>query len=57
MFMTHSSELMPGGSPYFPTTAHIEDLYESLDALFADVATRFRGMTLSNFAGELRPAL
>jgi hypothetical protein len=48
---------MPGGSPYFPTAEHIERLYESLEALFCQVATRFRGMTLSGFAGELRPAL
>ena len=57
MFMTHSSELMPGGSPYFPTAEHIERLYQSLDVLFAGVATRFRGMNSSGFAGELRPAL
>ena len=57
MFMTHSSELMPGGSPYFPTAEHIEHLYQSLDALFAGVATRFRGMALSSFASELREAL
>lgn len=57
MFMTHSSELMPGGSPYFPTAEHIEMLYQSLDALFSEVAQHFRGMTLSQFARELRPSL
>lgn len=57
MFMTHSSELMPGGSPYFPTGEHIERLYQSLEALFAEVAQSFRGMTLSQFAREIRPSL
>lgn len=35
MFMLHSSEMMPGGSPSFPDEASIEALYESVEALFA----------------------
>jgi hypothetical protein len=31
----HSSELMPGGSPYNPTAESIESLYSRLDAFFA----------------------
>ena len=44
----HSSELMPGGSPFRPTPASIEDLYSCLDRFFAYVCGRggsFSGMT------------
>jgi len=54
MFMTHSSELMPGGSPYFPTSQHIERLYDMLDSLFGEVATGFDGVTLSDYARQFR---
>lgn len=53
MFMTHSSELMPGGSPYFRKPEHIEELYVSLEALFSEASQHFRGMTLSEYAGGL----
>jgi hypothetical protein len=46
---THSSELMPGGSPFFPTTKSIERLYNHLEILFSSAAETFRGMTLSGF--------
>jgi hypothetical protein len=45
----HSSELMPGGSPTFPTAAHIERLYDDLEALFVLVAERFAPRTLGGF--------
>jgi len=48
-FMLHSSELMPGGSPSFPDGPAIERLYEGLEALFAELATWCRGMTLQEF--------
>ena len=35
MFMLHSSELMPGGSPTFRTEAQIEHLYRELAAIFS----------------------
>ncbi len=38
MFMLHSSELMPGGSPTFRDADAIERLYEDLAALFARAA-------------------
>jgi hypothetical protein len=44
----HSSELMPGGSPFRPTRESIDDLYACLDRLFAYVRERgaqFSGMT------------
>ncbi|GMV97051.1 MAG: hypothetical protein AMXMBFR83_14100 [Phycisphaerae bacterium] len=47
----HSSELMPGGSPYFPDEASIERLYETLEAVFAGLAARgARGARLTDFA-------
>jgi hypothetical protein len=46
----HSSELMPGGSPFFPDEASIERLYRRLESLFAAAAKNFRGMTLEQFA-------
>lgn len=46
-FMLHSSELMPGGSPNFPTTRSIEALYRDLEALFAAAAARCRSLTLA----------
>jgi hypothetical protein len=49
-FMLHSSELMPGGSPRFPTTRSVERLYEDLERLFAHAAGSFSGMTLGDFA-------
>ena len=35
MFMLHSSELMPGGSPTFRDEGAIEHLYRELNAIFA----------------------
>ena len=49
-FMLHSSELMPGGSPTFDTEEKIEMLYDHLQELFSQVAQRFVGQTLSEFA-------
>jgi hypothetical protein len=45
----HSSELMPGGSPTFPTTASVEKLYEDLEALFAAASRDFAGATLKEY--------
>jgi hypothetical protein len=52
-FTIHSSELMPGGSPMFPTTKSIEKLYRDLEQLFSRAATRFVGATLSEFEQSL----
>jgi hypothetical protein len=46
---THSSELMPGGSPFFPNEKSIERLYRRLEILFAAAANNFQGMTLEEF--------
>jgi hypothetical protein len=53
--MLHSSELLPGGSPYNPTEASIEQLYARLERVFACLARdRCRGVTLSAFAQSWR---
>jgi hypothetical protein len=48
-FALHSSELMPGGSPRFPTTESIENLYRHLECLFSRTAANFVGATLREF--------
>ncbi|WP_214412875.1 deacetylase [Sphaerisporangium fuscum] len=48
-FMLHSSELMPGGSPYFRTRRSVENLYADMEALFAFAAPRFDGRTLAEY--------
>jgi hypothetical protein len=54
--MLHSSELMPGGSPTFPTAESIEILYEHLEQLLARAARSFQGATLAQFYGVSREA-
>lgn len=49
MFMIHSSELMPGGSPTFPNEQSIEQLYNDLEKLFAYVSQFFDGRTLAEY--------
>ncbi|HET7766818.1 MAG TPA: deacetylase [Burkholderiales bacterium] len=48
-FTLHSSELMPGGSPSFPSRNHIARLYEDIEALFGELSRWCRGMTLKEF--------
>lgn len=54
-FMLHSSEFMPGGSPTFQTVRDIERLYDQLETLFAWMAPRFEGMTLSAYRSRFDP--
>lgn len=49
MFMLHSSELMPGGSPTFRTEESIEKLYEDLEILFEKISHLFEGITLRDY--------
>jgi len=49
LFMTHSSELMPGGSPTFPDSNAIVNLYADLESLFVLAHRDFEGCTLSEF--------
>lgn len=48
-FMMHSSELMPGGSPYFPDFQSIEVMYEKLEKLFEFIINDFEGVTLKEY--------
>ncbi|GHU98431.1 deacetylase [Spirochaetia bacterium] len=49
MFMLHSSELMPGGSPTFRNTESIEKLYNDLTIIFDIIAPDFTGITLKDY--------
>lgn len=53
MFMIHSSELMPGGSPTFPNTESIEKMYKDIDAVFSLITSLFCGKTLGEYCGVL----
>jgi hypothetical protein len=53
MFMLHSSELMPNGSPTFRTENSIEQLYSDLQVLFERVARDFTGITLKEYLTKL----
>lgn len=47
-FMMHSSELMPGGSPYYTTEEAIEKMYKELTLLFDYVSMKgYSGVTLA----------
>ena len=49
-FMIHSSELMPGGSPYFETQNDIENMFNVMDAYFWDLKNRgYNGCTLKDY--------
>ena len=52
MFMLHSSELMPGGSPTFKNKEDIEDLYENIEKIFNAVSKTHEGCTLRELEAE-----
>lgn len=45
MFMLHSSEFMPGGSPNFKNNEEIEQLYNNLEVLFKHISKNYIGCT------------
>ncbi len=49
MFMLHSSEMMPGGSPTFKTKESIEILYKDLERLFLHISKNYEGITLRDY--------
>ena len=50
MFMLHSSEMMPGGSPSFPDEKSIEGMYECIEKLFAYAKQKgYTGCKLSDY--------
>lgn len=54
MFMLHSSELMPKGSPTFPTEESIETLFADLEELFALISKDYTGITLSEYYDKIK---
>lgn len=46
MFMLHSSELMPGGSPTFRNEIEIEALYDEISEIFKQISLRYVGVDL-----------
>lgn len=53
-FMIHSSELMPGGSPYFTTSEDVENLYVTIEDLFQKIKDDYTGIGLSNYVRILQ---
>lgn len=54
-FMIHSSELMPGGSPYFKTDEDIDYLYQLLNFIFQfGTKMGFQGVSLNQFQEQYR---
>lgn len=53
MFMLHSSEFMPGGSPTFDNETKIEKLYEDLNILFEEISKYYFGMTVGEFGESI----
>ncbi|MEU7458709.1 polysaccharide deacetylase family protein [Streptosporangium roseum] len=55
-FMLHSSEMMPGGSPYFRTGRSIEGLFDDMEELFEFAAERFQPLTLAEYHARISQA-
>ena len=50
-FMIHSSELMPGGSPYFKDNLSIDKMYETMNQVFTYAhELAYEGETLKEYA-------
>ena len=54
MFMLHSSEFMPGGSPRFITDEDIEKLYSDLEILFEHISKLYEGITIGEYAKRMK---
>ena len=53
MFMLHSSEFMPGGSPNFKTVEDIENLYSDLEIIFGKINKHYIGMTIGEYGERI----
>ncbi len=54
LFMVHSSELMPGGSPAFPDEAAIEKLYAMLEQCFSYAYNHgYKGITMREYYNKV----
>ncbi|WP_028973450.1 hypothetical protein [Spirochaeta cellobiosiphila] len=49
MYMLHSSEFMPNGSPNFKDDLEVDKLYSDLDLLFSKISESFYGCTLKEY--------
>lgn len=49
MFMLHSSEMMPAGSPTFKTCEDIEEMYKTLKKVFTKASKTYKGTTLCEY--------
>ena len=54
MFMLHSSEFMPGGSPTFDNDKKIEMLFDDLEKLFSCISKYFYGSTICEFGESVK---
>lgn len=54
MFMIHSTELLPGGSPYFSTAEEVEHEFQMIRSLFTEAAKTHTGCTLEQYYNEKR---
>lgn len=52
MFMLHSSELMPGGSPTFRTEDGIEILYQHLEIIFDVISANYIGVGMEEYINK-----
>ena len=51
-FMIHSSELMPGGSPYFKREEDVELMFRNMEQFFATlIAQGYKGTSLKEYVG------
>ncbi|MDC8772076.1 polysaccharide deacetylase family protein [Roseateles albus] len=53
-FMIHSSEFMPGGSPYFINQVEVDQMMADVRQVFELVSQTHRGFTLSEFSTQFR---
>ena len=49
MFMIHSSELMPGGSPYFRDECAVENLFFTMENFFDEVSKEYEGISVGKY--------
>ena len=52
-FMIHSSELMPGGSPYCRNNEQIEVFYRRIESVFQYLSEKYERRTLSEFTATI----
>ncbi|MBS1716538.1 MAG: hypothetical protein JSS72_02255 [Armatimonadetes bacterium] len=56
-FMIHSSEFMPGGSPYTPDEESVDKLFAGIERLFVSAGNNFVGQTVGEYRNDYVAAL